>query len=87
MTDRNKRLLMKAMQSESTWLQKALFALGKAEEARASVEEISGEELEQLGAKANGKGKFASLSDFQGVLEARVNSIMEDLQEKRRVIT
>lgn len=86
MTDRNKRLLMKAMQSESTWLQKALFALGKAAEARASVEEISGEELDELGAKANGKAKLASLSDFQAAMEERVSAIMEDLQEQRRVV-
>ena len=86
MTDRNKRLLMKAMQSESTWLQKALFALAKAAEARASVEEISGEELEELGAKANGKAKLATLSDFQGAREERVSAIMEDLQEQRRVV-
>ncbi|MDT8342628.1 MAG: hypothetical protein RQ751_14050 [Longimicrobiales bacterium] len=87
MTDRNKRLLMKAMQSESTWLQKALFALGKAQEARATVEELSGEALDELGAKANGKAKWASLPDFQDVLEARVHTIMEDLQEQRRVVT
>lgn len=86
MTDRNRRLLMKAMQSESTWLQKALFALAKAAEARASVQEISGEELDELGAKANGKAKWASLSDFQAAMEERVSAIMDDLQEQRRVV-
>lgn len=84
MTDRNKRLLMKALQSESTWLQKALFALQKAQDARSTVAEISGDDMGDL--KAPAKGKWANLSDFQGALEERVSDIMEDLQEKRRVV-
>lgn len=83
MTDRDKRLLMKAMQSESTWLQKALFALQKAADARSTVAEISGEDLGELRAPA--KGKWAKMSDFQSALEVRVSDIMDDLQEKRRV--
>lgn len=87
MTDRNKRLLMKAMQSESTWLQKALFALAKAAEARADVEEISGDKLGELVAKAQGKARSATLSDFQAAIEGRVSFIMEDLQEQRRAVS
>lgn len=84
MTDRNKRLLMKAMQNESTWLQKALFALAKAEDARVTRAELSEEKVDEL--KAPAKGKFAPLSAFQDALEGRVSSLMEDLQEQRRVV-
>ena len=85
MSDRNKRLLMKAMQNESTWLQKALFALSKAEDARATLAELSDDGLEELQAPA--KGKFVSLADFRDALETRVSTLMEDLQEQRRVAT
>lgn len=83
MTDRNKRLLLKAMQAESTWLQKALFALARAEDARSQAAEITGDSPTELRAPA--RGKWASLSDFQSALEDRVSTIMDDLQEKRRV--
>ncbi|UCC24668.1 MAG: hypothetical protein JSU98_13160 [Gemmatimonadales bacterium] len=84
MTDRNKRLLMKAMQNESTWLQKALFALAKAEDARTTLAELSDEKVEELRAPA--KGKYAPLSAFRDTLEGRVSALMEDLQEQRRVV-
>jgi hypothetical protein len=83
MNDKTRRQLMKAMQTESTWLQKALFALNKAEDARGTVSELSDDELEALRAPA--KGKWASMEDFRAVLETRVETIMEELQEARRV--
>jgi hypothetical protein len=84
MSDRNKRLLMKAMQNESTWLQKALFALAKAEDARTTLAELSEGKVEELRAPA--KGKYASLGAFRDALEGRVSELMEDLQEQRRVV-
>ena len=86
MSDKKKtrRLLLKAMQSESTWLQKALFALNKAEDARESLAELMDEELEPV---MVGAGKTAvSLSEIGEALENRVSSLMEEVQEERRVL-
>lgn len=83
MNEKTRRQLMKAMQNESTWLQKALFALNKAEDARSTVIELSEDEVEELRAPAS--GDYATLADFRTALEERVQFIMDDLQEKRRV--
>lgn len=84
MNEKTRRQLMKAMQNESTWLQKALFALNKAEDARNTVVELSEDEVEEL--RAPTSGKYATLADFRTALEERVQYIMDDLHEKRRVI-
>lgn len=86
MSDKKKtrRLLLKAMQSESTWLQKALFALSKAEDARESLAELMDEDLEPVRV---GSGKKAvSLSEVGEALEQRVSTLMEEVQEERRVL-
>lgn len=85
MNDKTRRQLMKALQTESTWLQKALFALGKAEDARSTVMELSEESVGEIEAPASGDA--VSLAEFSAVLRERVDEIMEDLQEKRRVTT
>ncbi|HSM04035.1 MAG TPA: hypothetical protein VK858_05415 [Longimicrobiales bacterium] len=81
---KTRRLLLKAMQSESTWLQKALFALGKAEDARESLAELMDEDLEPVRV---GSGKKAvSLTEVGEALEQRVSVLMEEVQEERRVL-
>lgn len=84
MNQKTRRQLMKAMQNESTWLQKALFALNKADDARTTVIELSEDEVEEL--RAPTTDEYATLADFRTVMEERIQFIMEDLQEKRRVI-
>lgn len=86
MTDKKKtrRLLLKAMQTESTWLQKALFALSKAEDARESLAELMDDELEPV---MVGSGNNAvTLAEVEEALEHRVTTLMEDVQEERRVL-
>ena len=83
MAQSEKRLLAKAMQEESTWIQKALFALGKVESARANLSEIAGKEVDDL--RAPTRGKTVGLGDFRTALEDRVSSLMEQLEETRRI--
>jgi hypothetical protein len=86
MSDKKKtrRLLLKAMQSESTWLQKALFALNKAEDARESLAELLDEELEPVMVGADKTP--VSLSEVGEALENRVSTLLEEVQEERRVL-
>lgn len=88
---RDKRQLRKErryVQSESRWMQKALFALGKAQDAR-----------EKLAASRNGKKKGESepvtmsigdesfsLEDIREAVQDRVDVLSEDLQERRQAL-
>lgn len=83
MAQPDKRLLAKAMQEESTWIQKALFALGKVETARANLAEISEKDVGDL--RAPTKNKTVGIGDVRTALEDRVATLMEKLEETRRI--
>ena len=85
MAQTDKRLRAKALQEESTWIQKALFALGKVESARANLAEVSAKDLEEI--QAPTKGKTVSLPEVRTALQNRVSSLMEKLEETRRIAT
>ena len=81
---RKNRQVIQALQSESTWLQKALFALTKVEEARERRAEIQGADSDPLEIKV---GKTAvTLAAVEEALEDRVSVLMEDVRERRKVV-
>lgn len=60
------------LRSESGWLQKALFALGKASDAHEKLSELAGEKHEPLVVRINGKRY-----DIDMVTEAVKDAVME----------
>lgn len=79
MTD-NKRLqrqIDKYRESEARWLQKVLFATGKAREAREKLSETSGEELNPLITLDD--GTQVSLDTLEEIIRKRVDVLMETL--------
>ena len=83
---KDKRQLRKErrlVQSESRWMQKALFALGKAEAAREKLAKARDEEMKDETVKIGGKSM--SLDALRDVIQTRVDSLAEILQEKRQL--
>lgn len=79
MTD-DKRLLRridKQREEESRWLQKVLFSLGKAREAREKLTELSGEELNPLITLDD--GTQIELDKLESIIEGRVEDLMDAL--------
>ncbi len=79
MTD-DKRLLRridKQREEESRWLQKVLFSLSKAREAREKLTELSGEELNPLITLDD--GSQIELDKLESIIEGRVEDLMDGL--------
>jgi len=73
---------IRLLSSESAWLQKALFALQKAEDAREKLADARDEEVPDFLLPLDGK-KLA-VDDFEEALENRIKSLMDDVRERRR---
>jgi hypothetical protein len=86
MNDRKRmqRREIRLIQRESTWLQKALFALGKAEEAREALAELKGDEPEAF--QITVEGRDVSLEGLEDALDGRIQKLMEEVRERRRKI-
>jgi len=74
---------IRTLQREATWLQKALFALGKVEEARDKLDEMRGEEHEPFMIEVEGGGAIA-LEQVEEALAERVKALLETVREERR---
>lgn len=72
------------IRSESRWLQKAIFALGKAEEARTKLADLYEDEAEEFTVKVNGKkkdvGEIGAL--LREAVEERLQKQREELRER-----
>lgn len=72
------------IRSESRWLQKAIFALGKAEEARSKLADLYEDEAEEFTVKVNGKeqdvGAIGGL--LKEAVEERLAKQREELRER-----
>jgi hypothetical protein len=80
-TLREQRREIRTIQREATWLQKALFALGKAADAR--------EKLDKEGAARYAlelESGSLPIEDLEDAIEARVKSLLETVRERRRTI-
>jgi hypothetical protein len=81
---RIQRKEIQALSSESAWLQKALFALGKAEDAREAIAELRRKEPGPFELEMD--GKVLSVDDFQEGLEKRIQELLQDIRERRKVL-
>ncbi|MGH8945949.1 MAG: hypothetical protein ACRDVL_07365 [Acidimicrobiia bacterium] len=79
MTDdkRLQRRIDKQREEESRWLQKVLFSLSKAREAREKLTELSGEELNSLITLDD--GSKIELDKLESIIEGRVEDLMDGL--------
>ena len=78
---RLERRLDKFRESESRWLQKTLFALGKARHARDQLKEATGKDLDALIELED--GTLVSLDDVEERVEQRIDQLMEALGQNR----
>ena len=81
---RQARKERRLVQSESRWMQKALFALNKAEDAREKLAETRQEEADA--AVVNIGGKDLSIDALRSAIQDRVETLGEILQERRQVL-
>jgi hypothetical protein len=72
---RTQRKIDRQLQSESRWLQKVLFAMGKAREARGKLSEITGDAPDPVKV---GRSKL-SLDELEEAIQDRVKVVMEEL--------
>lgn len=79
MTDdaRQQRQINRHRESEARWLQKMLFATGKAREARQKLSDATGDDLNPLITLDD--GTKVPLDTLQEIIEKRVESLMEAL--------
>jgi hypothetical protein len=79
---RRKRREIRALQREATWLQKVLFGLGKAQEAREKFGDARGEPADPILLEVDGKN--LPLDAIEDALETRIQSLLEVVRERRR---
>lgn len=74
---RLRRKIDKQREIEARWLQKLLFALSKAKEARTKLAETTGEDLNPLPTLDD--GTQVSLDALEDVVQRRVDDLMDSL--------
>jgi len=76
------------MESESRWLQKALFALSKAEGDREKLEAVSEDGVEPIKVRIRGKSVDlgAVLSAMDDAVRERAEDLRESLQGQRPIL-
>lgn len=72
------------VQSESRWMQKALFALNKAEDAREKLAKTREENGDT--AVVNIGGNDLSIDALRTAIQDRVETLAEVLQERRQIL-
>lgn len=82
---RRKRREIKLLTNESVWLQKALFALQKVEAVREKMAELNGEDEAEPLVLELGRKKL-KVQEFEEALENRVEKLLEEVRERRKVI-
>jgi hypothetical protein len=77
-TDRQtQRKIDRQRQNESRWLQKVLFDLGKAREAREKLSEVTGDDLNPLIVLED--GTRIPLDTLEEIIRSRIDTLMEHL--------
>jgi hypothetical protein len=72
------------MSSESAWLQKALFALQRAQDARGKLADARGEEA--VGFVLDLDGDQLAVTDFQAAMENRVKVLLDEVGARRKTL-
>lgn len=75
------------IRSESRWLQKAIFALSKAEEARVKLADLYDDDPQEFTVEVSGKdqdvGELGTL--LREAVEARLQEQREELRERMKI--
>ena len=78
MTDRQtQRKINRQRENESRWLQKVLFSLGKAREAREKLADVTGDDLNPLIVLED--GTKIPLDTLEEIIRSRIDTLMEHL--------
>ncbi|MDH3222576.1 MAG: hypothetical protein OEO23_02580 [Gemmatimonadota bacterium] len=78
----DQRRAKKLLQTEARWIQRVLFGLGKAQEAREKYAEIQGEDPGPI--EVNAKKGLVTLEDLRAGLEKRAGVLVENMAEEQR---
>lgn len=81
---RRLRREIQLLSSESAWLQKALFALQKAESAREKLADSRDEEPPPFELSLD--DETLSVEEFQEAMENRIHELIEDVRGRRRTL-
>lgn len=81
---RRKRREIKVLSNESTWLQKTLFALQKAEGAREKWAEL--QEADEADFVLPYEGGQLEVEVVREAIETRITELMGEVKERRRAI-
>lgn len=79
---RQRRREIRLLQGESVWLQKALFALRKAEAARGKLADLRDEEMESYTLSVG--GQRLSVEALEDGLEEHIEDLIRRVREMRR---
>jgi hypothetical protein len=82
---RRKRKEVQYLQSESVWLQKAVFALRKAEAARDGLADVREEAVGAYELEVG--GRTLGLHELDEALDVRVDALMKEVREMRRSLS
>lgn len=82
---RRKRKEIRLIQSHSSWLQKALFALQKADDARDKLSDARGDDEAEPFVLSH-DGSDISVEAFEEALEGRIQELLTDTRERRRAM-
>lgn len=81
---RRRRREIQLLSSESAWLQKALFALQKAEAAREKLADSRDEDVPPFELPLD--DETLSVEEFQEAMENRIHDLLEDVRGRRRTL-
>ena len=81
---RQQRREIRLQQRESSWLQKALFALGKAEETREKLADTRDEDPTPYVLELD--DRELSMEELEDTLQSRIEHLMETVRERRRTL-
>lgn len=81
---RRQRTEIRLLQRESTWLQKALFAMGKAQEVREKLADTREEDASSYTVELDGEA--VSMELLEDAIQARAQKLMEEVRERRRLL-
>jgi hypothetical protein len=79
---RRQRRETRILQDESVWLQKALFALRKAADARERLSDLRDEEAEPYALVVDDRG--VAMEAIEDALEERIERLIRNVRERRR---
>lgn len=83
-TRQQQRRMKKLLQTEARWLQRILFGLNKAQEAREKLADLKGEDVEPIHVDA--KKGTVTLDSFREALTERTEMLIDALTEERSVV-